>query len=272
MNELSTVESRPLAAVSMDIGQIIQAAIASGRPMSELKEAFDLYERMEAVRRESLFNQAFAKFKQECPPIVCRRENPQYQVTRDGVKKPRKYADLEDVSVAVDKPLHANGLYYSWTDPSVSDGGSLSLFCVLRHSCGRSEQAQSAPFPIEGGSDYIRYGLNSKGDTRGQTSASPQQRILVAQTYARLDSLLKVLGVVTNYGDDFVDNPTSPPVTPDQVAELTAFCTSLAVNEPALWKFLSAKFRRTIGNYADIRQSEFGPTMAEIKKVKGKPA
>lgn len=197
---LSRVEPQALAVVQapVNIGEIMRSAIASGRPMSEFKEALDLAERLEAIRRESLFNTAFTAFKRSCPPIARRTQDEYITVTRKGVRKPRMYASLDDISATCDPHLHANGLTYDWTSAEVTPGWSIVRRFILRHEAGHSRfPVASPPIPIEGGADY-----KAIDSARKPTSASPQQRMGIADTYAKRYSMTSGMGIPTADEDD----------------------------------------------------------------------
>jgi len=189
MNDLDVIDSKPLAAVgtpppaSIDIGAVIQSALASGRSMEELKAAFDLFERMEARRAEQEFNAAFAKFKAECPPIRKRTDNSQFAVTRNGVKRPARYAALEDIDADTKKALTANGLACSWGDAVVT-GDSITLDCWVAHVGGHKRKA-TCTMPHE-----------------SRAGASPQQKYASTITYLQRYSMIAALGLTTCDEDD----------------------------------------------------------------------
>lgn len=197
---LAKVEHAPLAEIHapLDMGDFLRTAISSGRPMSEFKEALDLAERMEAIRRESLFNAAFVAFKRECPPIVRRTTDEYITVTRKGVSRKRTYASIHDVAAVVDAPLHRNGLTYDWTDAELTKDGCIVRRFILRHVAGHSRPpCASPPIPIEGGEAYKAIDAGRKS-----TSASPQQRMGVADTYAMRYSMISGLGLTSCDEDD----------------------------------------------------------------------
>lgn len=209
---------------AIDWGDVLRSILASGRPMSEMKEALDLCERMEKIRRESLFNAAFAKFKRECPPIVRRTQDEYITVTRDGVRQPRMYASLHDLAAVVDPPLHSNGLSYFWSDSVLTPTGCIIRKFVLRHADGHSaEPVASPPIPIEGGEAY-----KAISDGRQKTSASPQQRMGVADTYAMRYSMISGLGLTTcDEDDDGAGGGEGDPITDEQARSLNDMIVQL---------------------------------------------
>lgn len=192
MNEIEKVNDAPLAIVQPSIELIIQQAVQAGRTGAELQELLDVFERMQDKKREQQFNAAFAKFKKECPPIIRKTTDEYIQVTRNGTRQARKYASLDDIASVVDGPLQSNGLTYDWGDAVLSDNGCITRKFILRHEAGHSRSTASPPMPIEGGEAYKAIDPNRKA-----TSASPQQRMGVADTYAMRYAMISGLGLTT---------------------------------------------------------------------------
>ncbi len=189
------------------IERIIASAIEQGRSGVELQGLLDLYERMQAKAAEREYNNAFARFKADCPPVKRLTENAQFTVTRDGVKKASMYADLETIAATIRKSLADNGLSYHWTDVELTDK-TISLTCILSHVSGHSRSA-TATFPTE-----------------SRAGASPQQKWASTITYCRRHSLIDVTGLSScDVDDDGAgpgngDDPESKTLAPGQVAQI----------------------------------------------------
>lgn len=271
MNEMSVIEQKPLARVEssdIDIGAVIQSALASGRPMSDIKEAMDLYERMQAMRREQLFNAAFAKFKAACPPVVRRTEDAYNKVIRDGVQRSRKYASLDDILITVDPPLHANGLTYHWSDPNAEPlkSGFIIRHFVLTHESGHSRSTASPPIPIEGTDAFKALSKKADGSDRKDTSASPQQRMGVADTYAKRYSMTSGLGIPTcDEDDDCAPRKDVEYITDEQCATINDLLIQTNSNKPAFLKWMKVE------KLSEIPVSQFDLAVKEVqKKIKPK--
>lgn len=269
-SDLDVMDSKALARVEprsgIDVGAVIQSAIASGRPMSEMKEALDLFERMEAIRRESLFNAAFVAFKRACPPIQ-RRTKDEYitVVTRDGTRKPRMYASLDDIAMTCDPHLHGNGLTYDWLDAELTPNGSIVRRFILRHEAGHSRApVASPPIPIEGGEAYKKIDPNRKA-----TSASPQQRLGVADTYAKRYSMTAGLGIPTCDEDDDAGGPgvvNGETITEAQQNTLNDLIVDVEANRAKFLQYFH------VAKLAEIREVDFDrAVMALNSKPKRKP-
>lgn len=168
-------EIRQIPAANMDAGQILAIAIQAGRSADDLEKLAALYERMEAKRAQREFSAAVAKFRQECPPVA-RRTDSQFDVSVNGVKRKRKYADLDDIQTVVDPVLSGNGLSYRWGNAVVKEG-LLTQDCILSHIGGHSEPA-AVSIPVD-----------------SNAGSSPAQKYMSASTYARRYSLIAVLGI-----------------------------------------------------------------------------
>ncbi len=262
---------------TLDIGQVLNAAIEKGIPVSELKEAFDLVRDMAQVQRESQFNTAFAKFKRECPPIVRRTEDAYNTVTRNGVRMARMYASLDDISMTVDGALHNNGLSYHWSDSELTKDGCIIRRFVLTHESGFSRSTSSPPIPIEGGEAYKAISAGRK-----ETSASPQQRMGVADTYAKRYSMTSGLGIPTCDEDDDASShhqrEAEPTITEEQARTINDMV--IACDQDNKWtsKEGRAAFFRTVTGKAtgdkvsDILASKYNDAVKALKKAMEKKA
>lgn len=216
-----TVE--PLATVQPSIEMILSQAVQAGRTGAELQSLLDVYERMQAKAAERAFNEAFAKFKAECPPIVRRTENPQFTVTRNGVRRPSRFASLADIGEAIDKPLGAVGLGYEWTDAdTVSEPGKMRMGCIVRHAQGHVAAPKYVSFPL---------------DTAGAGS-SPQQKVGSVTKYCMRYSLTAALGLTDCDDDDLDGNaPDGPTITEDQAANLDKLLAETKSDGAAFLKY-----------------------------------
>ena len=173
-----------IAASQVNVGQLLMAAVNKGTPVEQMEKLCDLYERLEARNAKAAWNSAMAKFKAKCPRVVKRMQNEQFAgiVTRDGLRRPRRYADLEDIAATIDPVLPGHGLSYRWGDDEI-DGEFIRIACIISHVDGHSESS-SVLMPLE-----------------SKAGASPQQKLASATTYAKRLSLCKAFGL-TAFDDD----------------------------------------------------------------------
>ena len=250
----------------LDLAIIVQSAINSGRPMSELKEALDLAERMEAIRRESLFNAAFTAFKRDCPPIVRRTKDEYIKVTRNGVVQARMYASIHDIASAVDGPLIKHGLLYDWADAVLTPDYCIVRRFMLRHEAGYSRGTSSPPIPIEGGEAYKKIDAGRKA-----TSASPQQRMGVADTYAMRYSMISGLGLTTCDEDDdgrldAVDTKESGDII-DEAEARSIYDKLVELGPEVSWRILQAQGVKKV---SELRSRQIDAVWADIKAQQGR--
>lgn len=193
--ELAKTEGGQLAQVQPTILEIVARAVQDGRPASELTDLLQFAREVRKDEAERAFNTAFARFKAQCPAIVRNTTdaNPNMKrVNRAGVSVQRKYASIYDISSVVDKHLTDNGLSYDWADAEISPTGLLTRKFNLRHAEGHSRSTCSPPIPIEGTEAFA-----AMSGGRKDSSASPQQRYGIADTYAMRYSMIAGLGLTT---------------------------------------------------------------------------
>jgi hypothetical protein len=182
----STVPRELATAEPPSLETIIHQVIQSGRPVDELKELFAFAKEVRAAKALTEFNAALAEFKRTCPRIIRRTENPQFQVTRNGVKRLSRFASLSDISEAIDGALGMVGLGYDFTDADFSEAGKMKMGCFVRHAGGHVAAPRFVTYPL---------------DTAGAGS-SPQQKIGSVTTYCMRYSLKAALGLTDCDDDD----------------------------------------------------------------------
>lgn len=203
--DLTKPADAPLATVQPDPFEILRMAVQSGtRSVEELERLIGLAERMSAKRAEIQFNEALASFRSQCPPIIRRSENEQFMVTRKGVKRPSKYASLQDIDSTIRGPMSDDGLVYCWDDAVISDNEKMmTMACVLSHVGGHSRRA-SFTLPVE-----------------SRAGASPQQKYGTVHAYLQRYTLIQVAGLTSCDDDD--DGQSGAPaakITPEQAQQI----------------------------------------------------
>jgi hypothetical protein len=182
MSEATAVTKREAVQVQApdapeDVGGLIRLALEKQVPVEVLERLVALSERVSERNARAAFFDALARFRAECPPIQKTRENAQFSVTRNGVKRASKYAPLEEVD-RVARPVAAEcGLVWTW-DQRI-DGEFMHVTCRVLHVMGHSESSTvTLPHASNAGS-------------------SPQQKFGGTQSYGMRYSLLAALGLTT---------------------------------------------------------------------------
>jgi len=176
--ELRTIESGSIGVLQI-IDSAIHAAIASGRPLSELDHLVQLVKDMKAMEAVEKFNQALAAFHSEVRTI---KKNKTANITKKdgGTGYSFTYAELDIIVETIAPHLAKHGFTYTWDTPEDVPVGQIKVICILRHVAGH-EARSSLQLPIE----------NSSG-------MSPQQKVGSAMSFAQRRTLTAVLGLVTS--------------------------------------------------------------------------
>ena len=260
----TAAEAQPVLATPDEVGgtlALLREAVTNKVPIDVIERLSALYDQSIRRKAESAFNRAFAEFKRTCPPIVRRTEDEYIHVTRNGIKRKRRYATLEDIAVVVDPVLSACGLTYTWGDSEVDGGGCIVERFVLRHTDGHTAPSvASQPIPIEGTDAY-----KTTSGGRKDTSSSPPQRCGTASTFARRYSMIKGLGLTTV--DEDTDGRSPEPqetITEQQVVTLREWLRDTSSDEG---KFLAWA---GVEKLADFPESRYRAAMQMLKRKAAK--
>jgi len=204
---------------------LLTAAADKGMSLEDLKELFSLQKEIDARNARMGFYRALAAFRAECPQPQKTRENTQFQVTRNGVKRHSKYAPLEEIDRVAGPVAAAQGLSWIW-DTRI-EGDLMHVTCKLFHQDGHTEHATvSMPYESKAG-------------------ASPQQKYGSTQTYGMRYSLIAALGITS--ADEDVDGapgsggPPSEPITEAQAADLAALISEVGTDQAKLLAYYGAE-------------------------------
>lgn len=244
MSEVVAEQEQPRALVMHEgamsparILDIIDAGVNRGIPVEALERLQAILERAEDRSRAAEFAQAVAAFQAKCPPI---RKNAKAKIaTKSGAQFEYTYAELDFIAREIAPLLQEVGLSYSW-DSETKDK-LLTCTCILRHTNGHSERANFT-CPVE-----------------SLMGATEQQKHGAALTYARRQSLIQVLGLVT--GDPDLDGASPERVTEEQVMALKDLVAELGVDRARLLQYLG------VDSFEGIPASNYGATVATIKSV-----
>lgn len=153
----------------------IQLAVEKGN-VEVVGKLLEIQERWEAGQARKAFEEAFAKFKAECPKLEKTKE-----VSFGTNKTAYKYTPLDHIANTLGPLLAKHSLSYNWRQES--HDGSITVTCVLRHALGHS----------------IDNTLSAGSDSSGSKNAI--QAIGSAVSYLRRYTLLGVLGMATSDED-----------------------------------------------------------------------
>ncbi len=206
-------ECVPAARRDLSVMDLIAMAIEQKTPPEQLEKLMELSIRADERKAAKEYAEAMAAFKRDCPPVPRRTENAQFTVTRNGTKRPRMFASLEDVEATVKEPLGRHGLSYRWTNTRIANG-YITVTCEVKHVGGHRETSD-ATYPID-----------------SRAGCSEQQKVKSAKTYAKSDSLQDALGIETCEDNDGNDEPDAgPAITEHQAANLDALIADVGADK-----------------------------------------
>ena len=241
----------PAAAIT----RMMDAAVAKGLSPGDLEKFIELHERVSDRFAEQQFNEAFARFHSERPKIVRRCENPQFKITRNGVRVNSKYASKEDIMHACLPTLTACGLTVSWGSPALSEG-FVAIPCIVAH-VGGHKRPTAYPFP-------------TTTDARN-TAPSPAQMWASTMSYAERYSLKAALGL-TDVDDDDTDGNipagTDEPITEAQARDLNDLILETNANREAFLRFYSTRSHTTLKALADLPASQYLHAVQQLESKK----
>ena len=235
----------PRGMMDVPIGRVLELAIEKGASAGDLEKLIALHERMQANAARQAFSQAMADFKANCPPIPRRTENSQFSVTVNGVKRPRRYAALEDIEATIRGPLGVHGLSFRWSGSTVA-GGKIAMTCIVSHLGGHSE------------SSSVEMQIDSKA------GCSDQQKYGAAMTYAQRYSLIQALGLTTcdedNDGNEAREDPTT--IGEGQAAEIGILIDESGADKRRFLAFLGVQ------RVEDIKVSQYQLAVSKLREKK----
>lgn len=202
---------------------LMAEAIKTGG-VESLKELVALKNQQDDRHAKREFNRALAEFQRAVPAIGKNRTAD--FATKSGGRAHYRYADLGHIANTVRAPLAASGFSYSWSS-TVTDGDHprMVITCTLRHENGHTASSDFI-CPIE--SNPLRSG---------------PQNGKAALTFGQRASLIQVLGL-TDTEDDTdaqrVGETSEETISPQDAADLEAWCDNLAADKAAFLVFLGA--------------------------------
>lgn len=214
----AVVESAPqaLAASHANEPQNVLALISrlAANPKvdpSIVEKWLELYERLDARRREQAYKEALAELQAGLP-----------QITREGVidmgpKGKIKFAKLEDIDTTIRPALAEHGFAFSFGSDS-NDGKQFKITATLSHREGHSE-------------DFHVYVPTDTGPGR-----SPIQAVSSTLSYGRRMLITMALHIVTK-GED-IDGADLEKISGEQLKDLDSLLKEVKANEQRFLKLM----------------------------------
>jgi hypothetical protein len=204
---------------------------------------FALYERDADRRAAQEFNDAMARFQNECPPIP--KTSEARITTKGGTQYGYRYAELDEIAATIGPHLHKNGLSYSW-DSSV-EGEVLRVVCKLSHVNGHSREAVfSAP------------------TANTNPGMSDLQKHAAALTFGRRQSLVQVLGLTTT--DPDADGANVETITDRQIAALENMIEAAGAKRDRFLAYMGVE------SLDQIRAADFAQAVTALQRKKSEAA
>lgn len=219
MSESTELAVRSTTAISPM--QVIADAVQSGQMSVDVVERLvALEERITERNARMAMLEALAAFQSECPVI---QHNSQAKIaTKAGGSYGYRYASLDHIAATIRPLLRKHGLAYSWD--TTLDGSAIVTTCTLTHVDGHQMQSS----------------FTAPTETRAQMSGA--QSAASANTYAKRQSLVSVLGLTT--ADEDTDGAVpqqakaAGPISKADIAKIQAKMTEVGADPERFLAFL----------------------------------
>ena len=197
--------------------QMLQIAVKKGASLEQLSKLMDLQERWEANEARKAFVVAKAAFKAEAPTIT-KNKHVGFKSRKEGAASTDyNHATLDNVAETLSPILSKHGLTYAW-ETQQSDGGLITVTCVLTHVMGHSDRVS------------LRAGLDQSGNKNNI------QAVGSTVTYLQRYTLLSITGMATTDQDnDGMGNVEM--ISPEQKDELVATMKETRADTSAFLKY-----------------------------------
>lgn len=218
--ELITQDPAPMSPVSGvgNVEDLLKLAITEKMDVGGLEKLLSLHERVADRAAAKAFGEALARFQQECPQIT-KSSKATIKSRATGAGYSYNYADLDHIVKIVRPVCFTNGLSFTWDGET--DGNKIKATCVLRHVDGHSE---SSSFECPTGTS---------------AGMSEQQKVAAANSFARRQSLVQVLGLtLTDPDTDGAGIPSGAVITAKMVADLEAMADEVGADYKKFLAFL----------------------------------
>jgi len=206
--EIEIPKAQTLKPVDNSVEGFINAAIAQQLPIETIKEFLVMRKELRNDQAREAFTIAMANFQKDCPVIAKTKavKNKSGQVTY-------RYATIDSIILQVKGALGENKLSYKFREER--EGGNMTVFCVVTHAMGHSEETG---FTVEIG-------------TEGYMTDT--QKYGARNTFAKRYAFTNALGIVT--GDEDTDAreiaPKLPPAPLNPKAKIISLLRHLGITD-----------------------------------------
>ena len=216
---------------------LLSSALDRGADEHVLSQLIGLHERSRADDARRAFEAALTAAKAELPVIA------KTQIASIGAKHYR-HEDLAEIARAVGPILARHGLAYRFR--SNSDGGKVTITCVITHRDGHSEENS----------------LSAGADHSGEKNAI--QAIGSTLTYLQRMTLKAALGLAAADDDDGKAAGAGETITRQQTRELLALIDEVGGEREALLRFFKIKA------FAELPARRFRQALVMLNARKGR--
>jgi hypothetical protein len=148
-----------VTAVSATPADLVRYALESGADLDRLERLMDMQIKWEANEARKAFAEAMAEFKKN-PPTIYKDKHVEFR-TDKGVTA-YDHATIGNVVEKIVAALADHGFSHKWT-PARSEGGMISITCVITHRLGHSEETTlEAGLDQSGGKNNIQAMISTK--------------------------------------------------------------------------------------------------------------
>lgn len=233
---------RPIAPAITPM-QMLQIAVERGAGLEQLDKLLSLQERWEANEARKAFVVAKAAFKAEAPSLSKNKHVGFKSRKQDATDTSYWHATLDHVAEQLSPVLSKNGLAYAW-ETQQSEGGLITVTCVLTHVMGHSERVS------------LRAGLDTSGNKNNI------QAVGSTVTYLQRYTLLAITGMATTDQDNDGEGGPVQYISAQQKAELIALMKATQSDTAAFLKYFGVE------SIDVLPLTEFDRAVAALNKKK----
>ena len=217
--------------------KLIELALSKGADLDKLEKILALKERYDAGEAKKAYNKAMSEFK-KTPPKIMKKSTVDFSTSKGRTSY--NYANLADVTNAINEALSANGLSSTFT---TKQNGAISVTCKITHEMGHSEETT----------------LSANADSTGNKNSI--QAIGSTVSYLQRYTLLAATGLATQEQDDDGKAVTET-ITQEQAQEIDRLVKDARMDAERLLIHMK------VGSYNEILSSEYGKATSSIAEMK----
>jgi hypothetical protein len=214
--------------------EMLDRAVAGGATPDTLEKLMGLQERWETTQARKAFDNAMAEAKARIPVIM------KNKTVSHGVGKTSfKHEDMAQIARTIDPILSSFGLSYRFR--TSSEGGRVSVTCVVSHRDGHSETNE----------------LSGPPETSG--SKNSIQAIGSSVTFLQRYTLKAALGLAASDDDDGKSAGSGAAISEEQLGELQSLIAEVAADIQKFCRYMKVE------TLADIPATKFADAKAALE-------